>query len=256
MNLKKVIILILSLSFYNCFAQQSEALSLSEIIANNARFKPYNKTNIETLASIDQHKLIDELNNDNSKNAFWLNIFNSFMLLNLRDTANAGDYKRFYKSKNIEIAGRKFSLYNIEHEFLRCGVKNKSLGFKKSEFGKKDSLWKKLRPTKTDFKVVFCIYRGMYGFPPFQIIENADVKRAFDDFFSQYIQNFSDGKNLLMYDWVMKYKKDLKEKPIEEIFAGHIITYIKTPNAVYIDNFLPKYEKVKFKEEEINPWLK
>ena len=32
--------------------------------------------------------------------------------------------------------------------------------------------------------------------------------------------------------------------------------FIPTPKAVFINNFYPKYEGVKFKKEEENPWLK
>lgn len=251
--LKTLILLFLN---FSVFAQSNEVLNLSEVIANYARFKPYNTSQILNLANTDIKLLNENLKTDEQKNAFWLNIYNSFMLLNLRDTVNAGDYTKFYKLRNIEIAGRKFSLFDIEHEFLRGGVKNKSLGFKKSTFSKKDSLWKKLRPSKNDFRTIFLMYRGLYGFPPFQIVENADLNLAFSNFVSQHINVFSKNNKIVVFDWVKKYKSELKNNLVESVFAGLEIVYQKAPKAVYIDNFFPKYEKVKFDEEEPHPWLK
>ncbi|NUM31171.1 MAG: DUF547 domain-containing protein [Bacteroidetes bacterium] len=247
--------LILIFYGYAVFAQSDDALNISVQIANNARFKPFNKQQIDLLANADLKKYSQMLKTDEQKFAFWLNIYNSFMLLNLRDTANAGNYTNFYKKREIVIAQKKLSLFDIEHEFLRCGIKNKTLGFKKSSLTKKDSLIKKLKPTKNDYRVIFCMYRGLFGYPPFQIIENADISEAFNNFKLQHINNFSKNNKIVIFDWIKNYKKDLKSIQLEMIFDGYEINYLKTPKAVYIDNFFPKYEKVKFDEEELNPWL-
>lgn len=256
MKAKATIIIIILLLANSLTAQNINADQLAEIIANKARFKPYDKSSIDELAQFDIRILCYNLKTDEQKYSFWLNIYNSYMLLNLRDTANQGNYTRFYKIKNIEIGGFKLSLFNIEHEFLRCGKKNKSLKFKKSQLAKKDSLLKKLIPSKPDYRVIFCIYKGLYGYPPFQIIENANLTDAFSNYLNQHANNYTENGSIVVFDWVKNYKVDLKNHPIDSIFKNHKTVLKKTPKAVFINNFFPKYEKVKFKEEEINPWLK
>ena len=234
----------------NGFSQTNPALAMSESLAYTARFNSSDTRQLDILSKLKPSYLITHLTTDNQKNTFWLNVYNSMMLILLKDTINEGVYTRFYKTKNIVIAGKSLSLFQIEHEFLLAGKKMKSKGFRKSRL---DTTWLKLRPSAINPKVLFCMYRGMYGYPPFQTIENGDIDLAFYNIIgSQKIQK----ENVLMaYDWVKPYKKIVPE--IEKLITEQVVpTYIKAPEAVYIKNFYPRYEGVKFKEEEINPWLK
>jgi hypothetical protein len=219
-------------------AQNNPALNMAEILAYGARFTPYDKGQTEILRDLDTRFLITHLKTDNEKNSFWVNIYNSYMLTFLRDTLFEGVYTNFYKKKNVIIAGKAFSLFDIEHEFIRLGKKSKVLGFKKSKINK-DTTWKKLRPSKFDERTVFLMYRGLYGYPPFQIIESGNIETSY--FFVAPRTN-------QMMDWLKPYMLGTLD--------AEATKFIKTPFAVQINNFYPKYEGVKFKEEEKNPWLK
>lgn len=234
----------------NGFAQTNPALAMSESLAYTARFNSIDTRQLDILSKLKPSFLITHLTTDNQKNTFWLNVYNSMMLIFLKDTTNQGVYTRFYKTKNIVIAGKSWSLFQIEHEFLLAGKKMKTHGFRKSRL---DTTWIKLRPSVINPKVLFCMYRGMYGYPPFQTVENGDIDLAFYNVITgQKIQK----ENVLMvYDWLKPYKKIIPE--VEKlIFDREVPLYIKTPEAVHIKNFYPRYDGVKFKEEEINPWLK
>ncbi|MFM9943647.1 MAG: DUF547 domain-containing protein [Bacteroidia bacterium] len=227
-------------------AQTNAALSMSEVLIYNARFNPADTRQSDILKTLNPKWLIDNLKTDNEKNSFWINVYNSFMLTFLRDTIYEGVYTNFYKLKNVTIAGKAFSLFDIEHEFLRLGKKNKELGFKKSKINK-DTSWRKLRPGVFDLRVVFLMYRGLYGYPPFQAIENANLEDAYFNS-TQYLSGILGGPHKV-WGWVKPYLSD-------EVKRDKKWEYSTSPFAVHINNFYPKYEGPKFKMEEENPWLK
>jgi len=235
------------------FAQTNPVLNISEILCYNARFNPNDNRQLEILKTIKPAFLINNLKTDNEKNAFWVNVYNSFMLTFLKDTINEGVYTNFYKVKNVVIAGKAFSLFDIEHEFIRLGKKNKALGFKKSKLNK-DTTWRKLRSEKYNYHAILIMYRGMYGYPPFQVIENGNIEEAYKNNLKLYgiIGASNDNKEIRNFDWLKLYKIAYISPSTEQPIA----LYKPTPFAVYINNFYPKYEGVKFKEDEKNPWLK
>lgn len=250
MRKKFIFIYIIFILSLNANSQVNPALAMSESLAYTARFNSSDLRQIDVIEKLKPSFLLTHLQTDNQKNAFWLNIYNSMMLIFLKDTSNEGVYKNFYKVKNFKIAGKSFSLYDVEHEFLLAGKKMKSKGFKRS---KMDTTWQKLKPKSINPKVLFCMYRGMYGYPPFQTIENGDIDLAFINIISSQIM--IDAYSVTIYDWVKPYQKIIPD--IEKLITENkVITYTKAPLAVHIKNFYPKYEGVKFKEEEINPWLK
>lgn len=258
MKLKYLFVILFSTANLLSFAQTNSALSLSELLAHTTRFKPYDLEPLSALKSISTEELYKSLKTDNQKSAFWLNIYNSMMLTALRDTSNEGVYLNFYNLNNINIAGKLWSLYQIEHEFLRLGKKNKAAGFKKSTISK-DTFWIKLRPKQFNFKVLFLMYRGMYGYPPFQVVENSDIDLAFIYSLGTYpeLQSKDGISNKLLFDWVKPYWSEIKNFVDNPLSSTELKTkFIPTPKAVFINNFYPKYEGVKFKKEEENPWLK
>jgi hypothetical protein len=232
------------------WAQINQALAMSESLAYTARFNETDRRQLEIIKKLSPAFLVQNLKTDNQKNAFWLNVYNSLMLIKLKDTLNEGMYTRFYKIKNITIAGKVLSLFDIEHEFLLAGKKMKSKGFRKSRL---DTTWIKLRPSAINPKVVFCMYHGLYGYAPFQSVENGDIDQAFANIKPTF--QVIKGNSIIIYDWIKPYKKLIPN--IESIIIdSYSPVYQTAPLAVYIKNFYPKYEGVKFKEEEINPWLK
>jgi hypothetical protein len=258
MKLKYLFVILFSAANLLSFAQTSSALALSELLAHTTRFKPYDFGPLTSLKNISTQELSANLKTDNQKSAFWLNIYNSMMLSALRDTSNEGVYLNFYKLKNINIAGKLWSLYQIEHEFLRLGKKNKAAGFKKSTISK-DTFWVNLRPKQFNYKVIFLMYRGMYGYPPFQVVENSDIDLAYAQSLGTYpeLQAKDGSSSKLSFDWVKPYWSEIKkflDNPSTPTEPKTI--FLPTPKAVFINNFYPKYEGVKFKKEEENPWLK
>lgn len=233
-------------------AQNNTAVNMAEILAYNERFNPADNQQQEIIAGLKAEYLTAQLKSDEEKISFWLNIFNANMLQLLRDTLNEGVYRNFYKVRCIVIAGETWSLFDIEHEFLRLGKKSKALGFRKSRLNN-ESIWKKLRPETYNPQVAFLMYRGLFGYPPYQVIENSNLNEAFlnsrnslKSLISQYFN-----KDVIALDWMKNYKVNLEMNPTLKN-----VMYYKVPFAVSMANFFPRYDAPKFKEEEKNPWLK
>ena len=75
---------------------------------------------LNSLTKIDYNDLVKKLSNDEEKKAFWINIYNGSTQFLLKQNKDA--YKSrsaFYKKKQIAIAGKLFSLDDIEHGILR-----------------------------------------------------------------------------------------------------------------------------------------
>jgi hypothetical protein len=234
-------------------AQGNKAIVMTQVLAYSARYNQVDTRQWDIISTMKPEYLVKTLKTDEDKNIFWLNIYNSIMHLRLSDTNFHGEYKNFYKKRDLLIAGKYFSLFDIEHEFLLGGKKMKALGFKKSTISK-DTTWLKLRPSVINPRVVFCMYRGLYGYPPFQSIEEGALTQAYESGLAYVVEK--DASSLLVYDWVKPYVPLIVDPKANCNALTGTIVYRKTPIAVYIRNFFPRYDKVKFKEEEQNPWLK
>ncbi|MCB9252705.1 MAG: DUF547 domain-containing protein [Flavobacteriales bacterium] len=248
--MNKVLSILICLSFLNSSAQ-NVACSMAEMMAYNARFNPDDNRQKEIVANLKPEFLIQYLKTEEDKKAFWLNVYNSSMLIFLRDTLFEGEYKNFYKEKAVTVAGKRLSLFEIEHEFLLGGKKMKKLGFKKSSI---DTVWKKLSLKNPDLKVLLCMYRGQSGYPPYQVINSGDLQEAFNGSYP-YVVTVSEGKAAVK-DWLKRYTTYFKDFETTLRLTKGKYFFDRTPEAVCIKNFYPAYEGVKFKEEEVNPWLK
>ncbi|MEO7044118.1 MAG: DUF547 domain-containing protein, partial [Ferruginibacter sp.] len=112
---------------------------------------------------------------DDEKKAFWINLYNGYTQVILKQ--DAGKYKdrgKFFKSKQIEIAGKKFSLDDIEHGILRHSKIKWSLGYLNKIFPGKTE--KKLRVAELDYRIHFALNCGAKSCPPiaFYNPENLD----------------------------------------------------------------------------------
>ena len=74
----------------------------------------------ETIKNTSGKTLKQQLKDDNHKKAFWINIYNAYTQIIL--SKNPGRYKKrnsFFSMRQIDIAGERLSLDDIEHGLLR-----------------------------------------------------------------------------------------------------------------------------------------
>lgn len=117
------------------------------------------------LKTLDYETLKNSLKTDNEKKAFWINLYNGYTQVLLKE--NPGQYKNrssFFSSKKIQIAGKNFSLDAIEHGILRRSKIKWSLGHLTKLFPGKTE--KELRVANVDYRIHFALNCGAKSCPP------------------------------------------------------------------------------------------
>lgn len=103
---------------------------------------------------------LDELNSDEHKTTFWINIYNAFYQILVKKGIPR---KEIFNVREIEIAHTFFSLDEIEHGILRKRKWKYSLGYFPSPFYR--SIIKKLEVTTLDFRIHFALNCGAESCP-------------------------------------------------------------------------------------------
>ena len=110
-------------------------------------------------ASLDQ---LTEFDSDDQKKAFWINCYNAFFQI-LRYEYQLKKPGIFHHQL-INIAGKNFSLDDIEHGVLRRNKFKWSLGYFSNPFASR--LIKKLAVTRLDYRIHFALNCGAKSCPP------------------------------------------------------------------------------------------
>ena len=114
------------------------------------------------LAKIDMRDLVSGLSNDNARKAFWINIYNAyFQILASREKKTRPE---IFSQKLITIAGRQFSLDDIEHGILRRYRWKYSLGYLPQLCPA--MAIKLLSVSKIDYRIHFALNCGARSCPP------------------------------------------------------------------------------------------
>jgi hypothetical protein len=119
---------------------------------------------IDSLAKVEVEVLASELTNDNRKKAFWINIYNGFIQVLLKENPDLYKNKnKFFKTKRIKIAGEFLSFDDIEHGIIRRSKIKLSLGLL-SKWNVSD-FEKQFRTEKTDGRIHFALNCGAKSCP-------------------------------------------------------------------------------------------
>jgi Protein of unknown function, DUF547 len=117
------------------------------------------------LAAANENELAAQLDNDDKRLAFWLNIYNAFTQFTLKK--NPEKYKKrsaFYKEKMIVIAGKRMNLDAVEHDILRHSQIKWGLGYIGKLFPGRFE--KKFRVQHKDWRIHFALNCGAKSCPP------------------------------------------------------------------------------------------
>ena len=114
------------------------------------------------LAKLSKAQLIDELNDDDHKKAFWINIYNAYYQILRQETDLIKP--AIYRDKLINIMGKMISLDTIEHGLLRRNRFKYSFGF----FGNlcTKPFIKKHMVDRIDYRIHFALNCGAQSCPP------------------------------------------------------------------------------------------
>ncbi len=113
-----------------------------------------------TLEGIEQ-----QIDTDEKKLAFWINIYNAYIIHTLDKNPELYENRRtFFNKSRIEIAGMTIAFSDIEHGILRRGQKLVGLGLIPTLFPPKYQ--KRLRPNIRDYRIHFGLNCGAKSCPP------------------------------------------------------------------------------------------
>lgn len=152
-------------------------VELSSTLLLNVKLNKVTTTLEHQLRDISREELQHQLNSDDTKKAFWINIYNAFFQM-LSNSKNAKG-KTIFTEKSIEIAHIKFSLDEIEHGILRRYKWKWSFGYLSNPFV--SSSVKKLAVQTLDYRIHFALNCGAKSCPPiaFYTLEKLDEELNF-----------------------------------------------------------------------------
>ena len=120
---------------------------------------------LNQLNGVQEATLGAELNSDDKGKAFWLNIYNAFVRIELhKDPDQYKNRNSFYKKNFISIAGKLISPDLVEHGILRHSKIKWSLGYIGKLFP--NEFEKRFRVNKTDKRIHFALNCGAKSCPP------------------------------------------------------------------------------------------
>lgn len=182
------------LLFFSVQIQSMQAQTSQQPVAASQQLLMAVKTNepadslLAYFQNISFDELKSELNTDAKTKAFWLNIYNAFTQVLLQKNPEA--YKnrnRFFKSRQINIAGKKVSLDFIEHQILRRSEWKLGLGYVKIFFPTK--LEKQLRTGTKDYRIHFALNCGAKSCPPIAFYDDEKLEQQLGMAEKAFIKN-------------------------------------------------------------------
>lgn len=133
----------------------------------------------ERFRTIPYHRLQQALVTDKDKKAFWINLYNAYTQTALKkDPDKYKNRKKFFTDRDIVIAGKNFSLDDIEHGFLRHSKVKWSLGYIGKLFPGKTE--KELRVAVLDPRLHFALNCGAKSCPPIAFYGPENIDQQLD----------------------------------------------------------------------------
>lgn len=125
------------------------------------------------LANIHSDSLATHLNTENLRKAFWINLYNAFIILKIQENPALFKNKRgqFFKKSWIKIANNILSFDDIEHGILRRSKNKLSRGYFNKTFLRISKFERLFRLQKLDYRLHFALNCGAASCPPVAFYE-------------------------------------------------------------------------------------
>jgi thiol-disulfide isomerase/thioredoxin len=154
----------------------NSTLQLAEDVLLAVKTNENPLTIMQQLALLKDADLARDLHTDIEKTAFWLNIYNAYTAYYLKkDASQFKKRKKFYKAKQINVAGKMLSLDAIEHGILRHSKNKLSLGYFNTIFVNKFE--KKHRVNQLDWRIHFALNCGAKSCPPIAFYDASQLDK-------------------------------------------------------------------------------
>lgn len=203
------------------------------------------------LAAVSLEDLSTALATDEQKFAFWINVYNAYIQVILKENPESyNDRRDFFSKKQINIAGENVAFAKIEHGIIRKSQWELGLGYFRTWFP--DKFERKLRVNKRDYRVHFALNCGAKDCPPVAIYTPKRIKEQLEKGTKMYLKrtsNYDSSKNEVavtsLFSW---FRGDFGGKSgVKKILvANGIITDTKDVELAYknydwtldLDNFI------------------
>ena len=248
--------LILFLSANFCVFAQGNVPGKTDFVRTSQNFlyaaKSGDSTSayLDTLKKANENLLSHQLNNDQKRLAFWLNLYNGFTQVLLKK--NPDQYKTrnsFFSSKQINIAGELISLDLIEHGILRHSKIKWSEGYLGKVFP--SAFEKKFRVEKLDYRIHFALNCGAKSCPPIAFYDPNKIDKQLNVAVKTYLKGeckYDQTKNIVHVSALMGwFRHDFggKKHLLDILKQNHIIPKNSNPKiefkkydwSLYLNNY-------------------
>ncbi|MDP3679957.1 MAG: DUF547 domain-containing protein [Flavobacterium sp.] len=203
--------------------------TLSEEILSLAKSGKDTVTLRRQLFYIRQAKLEKSLNTDDLKKTFWINIYNAFYLINLKETKQG---KEIFNLKRIKIARAVFSLNDIEHGILRKYKFRIGFGYITNPFY--SDFIKTLAVNKVDYRIHFALRSINLEKKTIDYFDCEEIEKQLTivtkDFIRLETEFDNESKTIRASDFLLSYLRDFGgkksvKKLLETVFERDLNEY-------------------------------
>ena len=180
----------------------------------------------QQLAEADPKKLAEELTNDGLRRAFWINVYNAYIIISLRGHEELfEDRGDFFTEERFTVAGQSLSFDLVEHGILRRSKNKLSLGYlNKLSVNKFEKMF---RVDAVDARIHFALNCGATSCPPVRVYHPDQVEQELDDSVSKYLRKVTEVEadevsTTVLFSW---FRNDFSDR-------GGITAYLHRYHAI------------------------
>ncbi len=168
--------------------QTTEYNTWSENLLKNLKVGKNVEDIKEKLSQVSEDDLENGLPLDEQRKAFWINIYNGYIIAILKkDKSLFDDRGAFFKKKQINIAGNILSFDDIENGMIRKSQFKYGLGYVGKIFPL--AFERHLRVKQRDFRIHFAINCGAKSCPPVRIYSAKSVNDQLQNAAEVYLKD-------------------------------------------------------------------
>ena len=188
---KGAFLLLGMLWFHGVQAQSKTYVDLSKRLVNAIRYENDYSLMVDSLKNVTPDGLAQELDNDDAKKAFWINVYNSYIQIILTQNPALFEENRskFFQEPQISIAGKLLSFEDIEHGIIRRSKARLGLGILPKWFPGKFE--RQMRTKKVDARVHFALNCGAKSCPPVAAYDYRRIEEQLEKMTIQHLEKYS-----------------------------------------------------------------
>ncbi|TVQ04738.1 MAG: DUF547 domain-containing protein [Balneolaceae bacterium] len=170
--------------FDDLTGKSTDAAIFSMLLVENVRDGLPVDEITDCLANMTMQQLQFQLNTEEKKKAFWLNVYNAYVQILLLETPELFDDRNswfgynFFSTPQVVIAGRKLSFDDMEHGIMRRSTHKLTMGYMKSF--RIPEIEKQLWWNEIDPRIHFALNCGAASCPYIAVYEPGRVDEQLD----------------------------------------------------------------------------